>query len=161
MTGADFQEQLDGVLESLQTPEGRGKEIHVLFRLPTNDSAVYEISSDANGVIDPLRLADLQDFVDGLKPIADTYNDEYAPVVAREAFNTARAVHQPLIDAAAAARVALDTALGADPAYQAARTAYNNARLDPDFVSARAAYVDSNVSENYGNLSDAKGAYIG
>ena len=76
-----------------------------------------------------------------------------------ETFRTRRAAHQNLIDAATAARIALQDALAADNDYQAADTALKAAQTDPDYVAARTAYQNNNVSENFGNLSEARGKY--
>ncbi|MBA2736229.1 MAG: hypothetical protein H0U50_05495, partial [Pyrinomonadaceae bacterium] len=57
------------------------------------------------------------------------------------------------------ARVALSDALVADVPYQTAKTALDNARLVPAFIAARDAYNSQNISENYSELSSAKGKY--
>ncbi len=159
MTGAEIQARLDALVLDLQT-NGKGQSITVGLRNEDNVLADFPLSSDIDGVVNAGQLAAIQNAIDAIKPIADDYELEYGPVKdASEAFRTARGVHQALIDAASAARTALNDALEADVDYQAAKTAYDNARLDPDYVAARTAYKTNNVSENYGNLQEAKGKY--
>lgn len=161
MTGQEIQERLDAIVEDLQTTE-KGKSVEILFRAEDNTTVTKTLSSDINGVVDAAQLASVQNFINTLKPIADKYETEYAPVrVTGEAFRTAREVHQHLIDAATAARNALSDALEADDAYQDAKSDYDQARTDPEYVAARLSYRTFNVPENYGNLSDARGKYIG
>lgn len=158
MTGQDFQDRFDALLDDLQkAPADRAA--HILFRSADGTPQVFPITK-AGQVINPAQVAAAQAFIDTLKPIADTYEAEFTPVRGlSETFRLARAVHQPLIDAAQTARIALQTALEADADYQAADTALRNAQTDPDYIVARTAYQNNNVSENFGNLSDARGKY--
>ena len=160
MTGADLQDTFDAIVLDLQTT-GKGKAVQVAFRYPNNETVSMPLSSDSSGVVNALQRAEIQGFIDGLKPIASTYESERAPVTAAlETFNTARSAHQGLIDAASAARVALNTALEADAGYQTAKTALDAARADVNYIDAVEAYRANNVTENYGNLGDAKGKYL-
>lgn len=160
MTGQDFQDKLDALVVDLQTV-GKGQTINVMVRDEDNIPLNLPLSSDVNGVVNAAQLATIQGFVDGLKPIADTYTTEYAPVTAAsEAFKTAGEPHTALVETARVARVALSDALTADAGYQAAKTALDNARAGAGYIAARDAYNSRNVSENFGNLSDAKGKYI-
>lgn len=160
MTGQDIQEKLDSIVEDLQTV-GRGQTVIASLRGTNNQLREFPLSSDAGGVVDAAQLSNLQKFIDDLKPIADTYVMELAPVsAASEAFNVQRATHQVLIDAASAARVALNDALEADEVYQQLKTALDEARMDAEYIAAREAYRVNNVSENFGNLGDAKGKYV-
>lgn len=161
MTGQEIQDALDALVLDLQT-DGKGKTIQVLLRAEDNTSGIFPISSDVGGVVNAAQLQAIQNFIDNMKPLADAYETAYQPVrVTSEAYRTARGVHQALIDAATAARNALSDALEADDAYQDAKSDYDAARTDPVYVQARSDYRLFNVSENYGNLSDAKGKYIG
>lgn len=160
MTGQDFQDKLDAVVLDLQTA-GKGQAVEILMRGTDNSSNVYPLSSDANGVVNAGQLSAIQAFINGLKPIADTYEQERAPVqTALEAFNARRATHQTAIDAASSARTALNTELTADATYQSLQTALESERAEPVYIAAVAAYRDNNVSENFGNLGDAKGKYV-
>ena len=160
MTGQDFQDKLDAIVLDLQTA-GKGKVVKMAFRGADNDTFDMILSSDVNGVVDAAQLAAIQAQIDNLKPLADALETESAPVkAASEAFTTAREVHRNLIDAATDARVALSAALEADQGYQNAKTTYDTARQDPDYVAARTAYKSQNVSENFGNLSDSRGKYL-
>lgn len=160
MTGQDFQDKLDAIVADLQTT-GKGKTVNILMRGTGNASQVFPLSSDIGGVITASELARIQNRIDELKPFADTYETERQPVSdALEVFNTERAGHQVLIDAASAAREALNTALEADADYQTAKTALDNARANANYISAVEAYRVNNVSENFGNLGDAKGKYV-
>lgn len=160
MTGQDFQEKLDAIVTDLQTV-GRGQTVTASLRGTNNQLREFPLSSDAGGVVNADQLTNLQKFIDDLKPVADTYVMELAPVsAASEAFNVQRATHQASIDAASAARVALQDELLADPQYQALQTALEEARSDAEYIQAREAYRVNNVSENFGNLGDAKGKYI-
>ncbi len=160
MTGQEIQDKLDGIVADLQTV-GKGMTVQIGLRGSGNDLTEYPLSSDANGVINDSQLDPLQDAVDVIKPIADTYYAEFAVVKGfSDAFSDARAVHQVLIDAAASARSDLNDALEADAAYQTAKTNLDNARADVDYINARNAYKSENVSENYGNISEAKGKYV-
>ncbi|MDQ3750429.1 MAG: hypothetical protein M3367_15650 [Acidobacteriota bacterium] len=160
MTGQDFQDKLDALVLDLQTV-GKGQTIQVPLRNSANVTTIYPLSSDAAGVVNTAQLAAIQAVIDTLKPIATDFSTELAPVrTAGEDFTAARADHQALATAASAARTALSTALAADPAFQTAKTAVDAARSNPDYVAARTAYKDNNVSENYSNLSEARGKYI-
>lgn len=160
MRGQDLQDRVDALVTDLQT-KGKGQTINVLFRNPNNSPNILPLSSDVNGVVDAAQLAAIQAFIDPLKGFADSADTFSQPVTAAsEAFRTARAAHEPLIVAAQAANAALKTALDADPAYQAAKTALENARLDQDYVESQEFYSSNNVSENYAALAQAKGEYI-
>ena len=159
MTGQDLQDRLDAIIEDLQT-KGKGQTVQIMFRDNTNSAFTMPLSSDANGVVNAAQLNQVQIAVDALKPFADEYEDRrgiYEPLL--EAYQTARAVHQPLIDAYSAARTALQDAFENDVNYQNAKTALNDARLDPDYVAAVQAYKIENVSENYQELQAARGKY--
>ncbi len=160
MTGQDFQDKLDAIVVDLQTV-GKNREIAILFRGSDNQPSVLPLESDPSGAVDPTQLTGIQNYINPLKTIADDYTTARVPVTAAlEDYNTARTFHQTLIDAASAARIALSDALEADAAYQTAKTALDAARLDPDYVAAKTAYEVSNVSENFAELSQAKGSYI-
>ena len=159
MTGVDFQDKLDAIVLDLQT-KGKGRYVQVALRDDGNNNQTFTISSDANGVVNAAQLADIQAFINDLKPVADSFTTEYEPVkTASEAFRVASIPHQALSDAATAARVAFQDALNADPNYQATKTALDTARNDPAYIAARDAYQTLNISENFGNISDAKGKY--
>ena len=161
MTGQDIQDKLDEIVADLQT-NGKGKTVEILLRAEDNTTIALPLSSDGAGVVDNNQLTAVQNFIDSLKPLADTYETELAPVkAASEIFRTAREVHQQLVDEASAARTALTDALDADQDYQDAKTAYDTARQDAGYIAARNSYKTFNISENFGNLSDAKGKYIG
>ncbi len=161
MTGADFQAKLDGIVVDLQTA-GKGQTVQFISRGTNNSSTVFPLSSTAGGVVDAAQLAAIQAFLDGLMPKADGYETERVPVTAALAvFKTERAGHQVLIDAASVSRTALNVALLADAAYQTAKTALDTARTSAAYVSAAANYKDLNISENFGNLGDSKGKYVG
>lgn len=160
MTGQDFQDKLDSIVRDLQT-NGKGQTVNILFRGAGNAPQILPLSSDANGVVNAGQLAAIQAFINPLKVIATDYTNARVPVdAALEAFKTAQEPHQALMDAATAARKALTDALDADAAYQTAKTALDTARLDPDYVGFSADYRDGNVSENYAELSSAKGKYV-
>lgn len=160
MIGVEFQDKLDAIVVDLQT-SGKGQTVQIMFRNPANQPATFQLFSDSAGVVDVGKLAELQTFVDALKPIADTYEVERAPVMAAsEAFNLRRATHQSSIDAASAARIALQNELMADAQYQTLSTALDAARLDADYIQATANYKTNNVSENFSELSSAKGKYV-
>lgn len=159
MTGQEIQERLDALVADLQTI-GKGQTINFFYRAPDGSPNTLPLSSDASGNVNAGQLALIQGEVDNMKTIADAYEQEYAPVkTASEAFRAAREAHRDLIDAASQARQALEDALVADQDYQTAKTAYEAARNDADYISARNAYKTANVSENYGNLGEAKGKY--
>jgi len=161
MTGQDFQDKLDAIVADLQTA-GKGKTINLMFRANGGAANVLPLSSTAGGVVNAGQLAAVQSFVDDLKGIADTYTTEYAPVTAAsEAFRLAQVPHEALTEAARVARVALSDALTADAPYQAAKTALDNARTVATYIDARTQYEAENVSENYSELSSAKGKYVG
>lgn len=161
MTGQDFQDKLDAIVLDLQTT-GKGQTVKVALRDEGNTTVSFPLSSDVNGVVNAAQLAPIQSFIDGLKPIADAYETQRAPVqAALETFKTEQSGHQALIDATSAARTALSTALEADVGYQAAKAALDGERLAPAYISAVTSYRNFNVSENFGNLSDAKGKYEG
>ncbi len=160
MTGQDFQDKLDAIVADLQTV-GKGKTINLMFRGLENSPEIFPLSSDVNGVVNAAQLAAIQTFVSDLKPIADTYTTEYAPVTtASEAFKTAQTPHDALTEAARVARVALSDALAADVPYQTAKTTLDTARSDAGYIAARDNYQANNVSENFSELSNAKGKYV-
>ncbi len=160
MTGQDFQDKLNAIVTDLQTV-GRGQTVIASLRGTNNQVQEFPLTSDAGGVVDGRQLSVLQKFIDNLKPVADTYIMELAPVsAASEAFNGQRATHQVLIDAASAARVELNDALESDEVYQQLKDALEEARMDAEYIAAREAYRVNNVSENFGNLGDAKGKYV-
>lgn len=159
MTGQDFQDLLDKIVEDLQT-DGKGKSITIAFRNPDNSLNPLPLSSDVNGVVNAGQLQAVQDFIDTLKPLADTYSAEFETVkVASSQLSAARMPHVQLFEDARDARIALADALEADANYQAKKAAYEAARNDANYVSARSDYKGNNISENFGNLSDAKGKY--
>jgi hypothetical protein len=161
MTDQDIQDVLDKIVNDLQTTQ-KGKTVDIAIRDETGAMGINPLSSDAGGVVNAAQLANIQQTVDALKPIADGYNTAFAPVkVAGQDFKTAQEPHEALITAARDARVALNTALEADQDYQDAKTALDAARLDPDYIAAFDQYKQFNVSENFGNLSDARGKYYG
>ena len=161
MTGQDFQDKLDAIALDLQTV-GKGKTVKIALRGSNNDVTNFPLSSDVAGVVNDRQLTAIQDAINLIKPIADSYTTERGPVmISLEAFNLERAGHQALIDAATAARTALNTALVADVNYQAAKADLDARRVAPDYVAAVNAYQQNNVSEIFGNLSDSKGKYIG
>ncbi len=160
MTGQDFQNKLDAIVADLQTV-GKGKTVNLMFRNPNGAPNILPLSSDVNGVVNAAQLQAIQGFVDDIGNIANTYTTEYAPVqAASEAFKTAQTPHNALIEAARVSRVALSDALTADPAYQTAKTALDNARLAPAYIVARDNYQTESVSENFSELSNAKGKYV-
>lgn len=159
MTGQDFQDKLDALVADMQT-NGKGQTAQLLLRDSDNVASTFSISCESDGEVSAANVAAVQSFINPLKTIADTYESERAPVTtALEAFKTAQAPHQALMDAATAARIALQTALESDSDYQTAKTALDNARADAGYIAAVEAYRVNNVSENFGNLGDAKGKY--
>lgn len=159
MTGQDFQDKLDALVVDLQT-KGKGQTVNIMFRDNTNSPSIFPLSSTAQGVVNAGQLAAIQAVINDLKPMADDYTVNYAPVqTALDNFKTAQAPHEALITAASTARATLQTALDGDNAYQTAKTALDAARADADYISASAAYKSENVSENYSELSNAKGKY--
>lgn len=160
MTGQDFQDKLDAIVVDLQT-KGKGQTVQILLRSADNSSNVFPLSSNQSGVVDIQQLQTVQTFINNMKPTADAYETERAPVsAAYESFKTASAPHQGLADAASLARKAYSDATAADPTFQAAKNALDSIRNDPDYIAAITSYADANVSENFGNLSDAKGKYV-
>jgi hypothetical protein len=160
MTGQDFQDRLDALVVDLQT-NGKGQEVRLMFRGEGNVGNVMTLSSDPNGVVDAAQLAAVQAFIDTLKPSADSYTAELAPVsAASEAFRLAQVPHEALTEAARVARVALQDALAGDADYQAAKTALDAARADAGYIAARDSYNAGNVSENFSELTSAKGKYV-
>lgn len=160
MNSVDFQDKLDAIVVDLQT-SGKGRTIQAMFRGINNQTVVLPLSSDAFGVVDGNQLTDVQGFVNSLKPIADTYEAERAPVMAAsEAFNLRRATHQVSIDKASAARITLQDELLADTQYQTLSAALDAARTDNGYIQATTDYKTSNVSENFSELSSAKGKYV-
>jgi hypothetical protein len=155
MTGQDIQDRFDAIVSDLQ--DNVGTQYQVMLRDEDNNPSVLQVSSDGMGVVNAGEVAGLQAFIDNLKPIADAYEAARAPITAAgDAYRAARAVHQNLIDAYSAARTALNNALEGDAAYQNAKDGYDLAREDAAYIAARNAYKLYNVSENYGNLQDAK-----
>lgn len=162
MTGQDFQDKLAAIVADLQT-RGKGQTVTIAFRNQNNTITNFSLSSDINGVVSAAQMSAVSDYIadNQLAAAADMLNDVSAPVdAAREAFKIAQAPHQALITAATAARGALQTALDADPVYRSAKTALDAAQNNPDYTTARENYRVGNISENFGNLSDAKGKYI-
>lgn len=160
MTGQDFQDKLDAIVLDLKTA-GRGGTVEISLRSPTNAVNEFALSSNAEGVVNATQLAEIQTAVNNLKPIADEYEIERAPVqAALEEFNARRATHQAVIDAASAARQTMQDELEADETYQNLKTTLDTARADADYIAAVENYRVSNVSENFGNLGDAKGKYV-
>lgn len=159
MTGQDFQDRLAAIVEDLQT-RGKGRTVNIMFRGENNTPNILPLSSDANGVVNAAQLQAVQAVVTQLGATATAYDTAYAPVKnALEAFKTAQEPHQPLIDAATNARNALNDALTNDPAYQSAKTALDDARNDPNYIAVSETYKAQNVSENYSELSQARGKY--
>lgn len=159
MIGQDFQDKLDAIVLDLQT-KGKGQLVKIAFRGADNDTFIMPLSSDANGVVNAQELSNLQAVVNNMKPFADNYETQRSPVqAALEDFKTAQEPHQGLFDAAAVARKNLSDALEADQTYQAAKEFLENLRQDNFYIDAVNAYKANNVSENFGNLSDAKGKY--
>lgn len=160
MTSQEFEDKLNAIVSDLQTV-GKGKTINIMFRNQDGTPNILPLSSDVNGVVNGVQLAAIQNFIVDLGDSADGYNTEYAPVqAALDAFKTASDPHEALTEAARVARVALQTALTADPAYQAAKLALDNARIVATFIAARGDYQARNVSENFSELSNAKGKYV-
>ena len=160
MTGQDFQDKVDALVRDLQT-SGKGQAVEVMFRQADNTNLILPLSSTPAGVVNVGELAAIQQEVDTMKLRADSYATNYAPVqAASEAFKTAQIPHEALIETARVARVNLQTALDADPDYQTAKTALDDARGDADYIASAADYKRLNVSENYTELQSAKGKYI-
>lgn len=160
MTGQDFQDNLDAIVLDLQT-NGRGQTVNIMFRSANNQPNVLPLSSDSAGGVNPEQLGAVQSVVDGLKANADSFENTYAPVKgASAAYSAARVSHQTLIDDAKMSRDALTAALTADANYQSAKTAYDTAKNAPAYMAARDRYKATNVSENYAELTQAKGSYV-
>lgn len=160
MTSQDFEDKISAIVTDLQT-KGKGKTVNVLLRDVDNSAAILPLSSDPSGVVNVAQLTALQNFIRNFSAIADDYNFYHAPVLAaNEAFKTAQIPHQGLIDAAAVSRNALQTALANDAAYQSAKTAVDNARNASAYTEVLDSYKQFNVSENFTELSQAKGAYV-
>jgi hypothetical protein len=162
MTGQEIQDRLDELVTDIETfADGADYGVAVAVRGSDNGMNIMSLDTSNAGSVNPTQLTAIQSVLDTIKPIADTFATEYEAVrTASEAFKTERAKHQTLIDAASAARIALNDALEADTAYQAAKTALDTARSDVDYVNARTAYKANHVSEVYGNLAEAKGNYV-
>ncbi len=161
MTGQDFQNKLDALVADLQT-KGKGQTVEVLLRGADNSTQVFPLSSTIGGEVNDGQLQAIQDFIGELMPHADAYETDIAPVkAALEVFKTAQEPHEALMTAATAARQNLNAALEADAGYQTAKTALDAARSNPVYVASSEAYKSNNVSENFGNLGDAKGKYVG
>ena len=159
MTGSQIQDALEAIKTDLQTTQ-KGKTVDIMLRNSDGSSEVFTLSSDGAGTVNAGQLSLIQSFIDGLKPVADSYDAEYQTVKSTgQTFRTKRYAHIGLINAANQARNDLADALEADAEYQTAKTAYDQARVDADYVAARDAYKDGNLSENYGNLKDARGNY--
>ena len=160
MTGQDFQDKLDAIVADLQT-NGKNQTVNIMFRNDANAPTVFPLSSDASGVVNAAQLDAIESFLSDILPIADSYAATYAPVqTASEAFRLAQTPHEALIEAARLARATLNDALANDPAYQAARAGLDNARKDPAYVTASEQYRGWNVSENFSELTSAKGKYV-
>lgn len=160
MTGQEIQDKLDKIVADLQTTN-KGFSTEIAFRQANGLLAVLPISADSAGIVDTAQLGAIQNVLNPIKAAADTYDTEYVSVKsASEAFSTARDAHQALIDQAKTARDNLSAALDADADYVNAKTAYDAAREAAAYIAARADYKDVNVSENYNNLSDARGNYV-
>lgn len=159
MTGQQIQNVINAIFTDLQT-DFKGFKTEIMIRNEMDAATILPISSDAGGNLKTDEVDAIKRFFDGQKDNADAYAAAYAPVQnASQAFRDVRGVHQTLIDTATAAREALADALEADADYQTAKAAYDAARTDPAYVTARDFYRDHNVSENYGNLQDARGKY--
>ena len=159
MTGQDIQDRLDAIVTDLQT-NFKGSQVDVMLRGDDGAALTFTLSSDANGIVDVAQHGAIQDFINLLKPTADDYETRrgvYTPFL--DAFKTAQEPHKPLMDAAAAARVALQSALDADAGYQTAKTNLEAARTDIAYVESVQTYSAKCVSENFGNLQEARGKY--
>ena len=160
MTGQDIQDRVDAIVQDLQTTY-KGATVDIAVRYEDNVTGIRQLSSDVNGNINAGQLASLNAVLAEMKTYADGYDLEYADVsAASEAYREALKPHAALATAATAARKAYNDAIEADGAVQAAKLAYDNARLDVDYINARDLYRTYNVSENYGNLGDARGKYV-
>lgn len=160
MVGQDFYDKLSAIIQDLQT-KGKGQTINIMFRNPDNTPNVMPLSSDINGVVNTAQWSAVETFINTLVPTANQYAQTYGPVqTALDAFKTAQAPHEAAITAATNARKALNDALMADTAYQNAKASLDAARANVDYIAARDAYVSKNVSENFAELSNVKGAYV-
>ncbi len=159
MTGAEIQAALDGLVADMSGVPS--KTANISFRDSTNALSPYQITTNAQGVVNAQEVADVQSFIDGMKTAADAFQTEKTPVVsASEAFRVQRATHLTSINAAKAARTALDTELLSDSTYQTLKTSLDTAKSDAGYVAAVSAYNLNNVSENFSNLREAKGKYV-
>ncbi len=159
MTGQDFQLKLDAIVRDLQTV-GKGRTVTITLRAPDNSVTNLPLSSTAEGMVSRGELTAIKNFIAPLKESADSFFSASAPVAAAsEAFRTAGVPFTALADAATLARKSLSDAQFADPVYQAAKSALENARLEPNYLDAKYAYESQNTVENFGNLGDAKGKY--
>lgn len=162
MTGQDILDRVDALVVDLQT-RGKGQTVNVVFRSANNETDIYTLSSNAAGVINAQQLRILQDAIAtaNLVSIADDYTASLVPIQqAADNLRTAEMPHESLALRATQARKALSDAYFNDPAYQTAKMELETARLNPDYIAARTAYDNQNVSENYAALGNAKGEYI-
>ena len=160
MTGQEIQARIDALVTDLQT-KGKGQTINVMVRNPNNSPQILPLSSDANGVVNAAQLTAIDNFFGEAIDLATDLTALSAPVTAAgEAFRLAQVPHEGLIEAARAARAALNDALANDAAYQAAKTALDAARSDPNYIAVSEQFQAMNVSENYAALARAKGEYI-
>lgn len=160
MTGQDIQDRLDALVVDLQTV-GKGQTINILMRDSNNAPSIFPLSSTAAGIVNGAQLSAIQAFINPLKVIANDNVAATTPVsTASESFKTASAPHESLRTSAQTATAALKTALDGDAAYQSAKTALESARLDAAYVSSTQSYRQNNVSENFAELQNAKGAYV-
>ena len=159
MTGLQIQERLDAIVNDLQTTQ-KGNGTHIMIRDNRNVPQIFTLTANEVGTVNAAQLALIQAYVDDMKSYADEYEFYNAPVqTALEAFNTAQAPHEALIEAARVARVALQTALDADADYQSAKTALETARANADYISATTNYKTENISENFAELANARRGY--
>ncbi len=161
MTGQDFTDTIDALVVDLQT-KGKGQTVNIALRGADNITNDFRLSSDVNGIVNDGELKTLRSAILDASVAADGYSVAIVPVqMASEAFKLAAAPFMPLADAASLARKNYNDAILADAPYQAAKTALDAARNDPAYVASLTAYRNLNVSENFGNLGDAKGKYVG
>lgn len=162
MTGQDFQDKLNAIVLDLQTA-GKGQTVNIAMRGLNGAVSVFPLSSSVGGVVSQAQLAAINGFLadNSILDAANSYADA-RPIIDAPlaAFKAALQPHTALSEAATLARKNFNDALAADASYQAAKTTLDNARTDADYISSVAAYKESYVSENFGNLSDAKGKYI-
>lgn len=161
MTAQEVRDRLDALVSDLQT-KGRGQTVNVMFRKPDNTPNILPLSSNAQGVVNAAQLTAISAVVDDLAIVAEDLDTFSAPVTAaNEALRVAGVTYEPLRAAAQTASANLRTALLADPTYQAAKTAADNARKDADYLGAVELYRLNNASENIAALTQAKGEYVG